>query len=303
MAHTCEGCGEQTTRWSYAADGPWTGRLICRECRRRGVRLKRLSWAVTLRFKIAQVLPPNDPMTVPVLRLLMAVDDVRRAQMQLVEADQRLHTVPPPERYRALGDWLYFIRLLFSHLHEAGSAVRRLDTNAKKRVDAALAGNQEALAALKAVRNFFNAADYDKSLIARVRNTIGSHYDDGEITALVAAAVADDTLLESTVAEVGGLARMADPLVRAIMNSLNGGDFMIEEEHTLQVAKALDLTAHFITFVDHLVNALMRQHPDAVVEQDEALIEIPPLVQQVKEAVDAARRSIAAQEGADGGSE
>lgn len=169
--------------------------------------MKRLSWAVTLKFKIAHVLPPDDPMTVPVLRLLMAVDDVRRAQMQPVEAHERLDVVPAPEKYRALGDWLYFMRLLFSHLHEAGIAVRRLDTNAKRRVDAALAENGEALVALKAVRKFFNSADYDKSLIARVRNSIGSHYDDGEVSALVTAVVTDDTLLESTFAEVGGLAR------------------------------------------------------------------------------------------------
>jgi hypothetical protein len=259
-----------------------------------------LAWAVTFKFKIAHVLPPNDPMTVPVLRLLMAVDDVRRAQMQLVEAHERLDVVPAPEKYRALGDWFYFLRLLFSHLHEAGIAVRRLDTNAKKRVDAALAGNEEALAALKAVRAFFNAADYGESLIARVRNSIGSHYNDGQVAALVTAAIADDTLHESTVAEVGGLARMADPLVQAIMNSLNGGDFMAREEHALQVATALDLTAHFITFVDHLIHALMEQHPDAVVERREALIEIPALVRRAKEAVDAARRSIAAQGGPNG---
>jgi hypothetical protein len=292
MTQKCDGCGEAVTRWSYTAAGPWAGKTICRECRHRGVGIKRLSWAVTFKFKLAQVLAPDDPLTVPVLRLLMAVDDVCRAQIQLVEAHERLDVVPWPEKYSALGDWLYFMRLLFSHLHEAGIAVRHLDTNAKKRVDAALAGNPEVLAAPKAVRTFFNAADYDKSLIARVRNSIGSPYDDGEVTALVSAEVTDDTLLESTAAEVGGLARMADPLVRAIMNGLNDGDFMTKEEHTIQVAKALDLAGHFITFVDHLFNALMQQHPDAVLERREALLEIPTLVQRAKEAVGAARRAV-----------
>lgn len=296
MAQTCEACGEKATRWSYAADGPWAGKVICRECRRRGAGLKRLSWAATFRFRVAQVLPPDDPMTVPVLRLLMAVDDVRRAQMQLVEAHERIDVAPVAEKYLALGDFLYAMRHLFSHLHEAGIAVRCLDTNAKKRVDAALAGNREALASLKAVRKFFNAADYDKSLIARVRNAIGSHYDDAEITALVRAEVTDDALLESTAAEVGGLGRMADPLVREIMYALNGGDFLTKEEHTIQVAKALDLAGHFITFVDHLFDALIRQHPEAVVERREALLEIPRLVIRAREAVDAARRQLKAEE-------
>jgi hypothetical protein len=297
MAQTCEGCGEKATRWSYAADGPWAGKVICRECRRRGSGLKRLSWAATVRFRLAQVLPPDDPMTVPVLRLLMAVDDVRRAQIQLVEARERIEIAPDAEKYLALGDFLYAMRHLFAHLHEAGIAVRRLDTNAKKRVDAALAGDPEALAALKVVRKFFNAAGYDKSLIARVRNAIGSHYDDAEVTGLVKAEVTDEALLESTVAEVGGLARMVDPLVREIMYGLNGGDFLTNEKHTIQIAKALDLAGQFITFVDHLFDALIRQHPDAIVEQREALLEIPRLVIRAREAVEAARSQVKAEEG------
>src|SRR5205809_867064 len=70
MAQTCDGCGEKVTRWSYAADGRWAGKLVCRECGRRGMGLKRLSWAATFKVKLAQVLPPDDPKAVPVLRLL-----------------------------------------------------------------------------------------------------------------------------------------------------------------------------------------------------------------------------------------
>jgi len=65
----------------------------------------------------------------------MAVDDVRRAQIQLVEAHERLDVIPPAESYRALGDFLYFMRLLFSHIHAAGHALRNLDTDAPKRAD------------------------------------------------------------------------------------------------------------------------------------------------------------------------
>jgi len=257
--------------------------------------MKRLSQAVTVRFKLAQVLPPDDPMTIPVLRLLMAVDDVRRAQIRLIEAHERIGLVPAAEAYLPLGDFLYAMRHLLSHLHEAGIAVRCLDTNAKKRVDAMLTGNREALAALDAVRKVFNAGDYDKSLIYRVRNAIGSHYDDAEVNALVKAEVTDDSLLESTAAQVGGLARMADPIVREIMYALNGGDFLTKEEHTVEIAKVLDLTGHFITSVDHLFDTLIRQHPDAVVERREVLLEIPPLVIQAREAVEAARRRLQAE--------
>lgn len=300
MAQTCDACGEKVARWSLRVEGPWAGKVVCRECGRRATGFKRLAWAATFKFRLAQVLPPDDPMTVPVLRLLMAVDDVRRAQIQLVEAHERLDVAPTPEKYRALGDWLYFMRLLFSHLHEAGHALQNLDSAAPKRADTMLAGNREAAASLKALRQFFSSPDYKKGLVARVRNTIGSHYDDDEVTALVKAEVTPDSLLESTACEVGGLARMADPLVRAIMNGLNGGDFMTQEEHTVQVSKALDLVGHLITLVDHLFDALVRQQPDVIAEQHEALVEIPPLVIRAREAVDAARRQLRADEEAPG---
>jgi hypothetical protein len=74
---------------------------------------------VTFRFKVAQVLPPGDPITVPVLRLLMAVDDLRRVKIQLIEAHERLGGPPTPDKYRAVGDFLYSLRLLFSHLQRA----------------------------------------------------------------------------------------------------------------------------------------------------------------------------------------
>lgn len=80
---TCDACGETVTRYWYRADGPWAGKRICRECGRRNRGFKRLSWAATFTTKLAQVLPPNDAMTVPVVRLLMAMDDRPSARLSL----------------------------------------------------------------------------------------------------------------------------------------------------------------------------------------------------------------------------
>jgi hypothetical protein len=246
------------------------------------VGLKRLSRAVTFKLQLSKVLSPTDPLTVPVLRLLMGVDDVRRAQILLVEADQRLDVVPAPEKYLALGDWLYSMRLVFSHLHEAGAAVRSLDRIGKERVDALLAGNDEAVAALEAVRRFFNAADYKESLIAKVRDSIGFHYQHREVGALVEAKSADDWRIEATAAEVGGLARMADSLVLTFLHRFTGGGVMTQEQRATLLAQVASLAGHFITFVDHLFDALVQQYPDAVVEQREVLLEIPPLLQRAR---------------------
>ncbi len=80
--------------------------------------MTRLSSLVAFKFRLAQVLPRDDKATAPILRLMMAVDDVRRANIKLIEASERLGGTEV-DRYLALGDWLYAMRLLFTHIHEA----------------------------------------------------------------------------------------------------------------------------------------------------------------------------------------
>jgi hypothetical protein len=58
------------------------------------------------------------------------------------------------------------------------------------------------------------------------------------------------------------------------------------------VAKVLDMVGHLITFVDHLFDALLQVHPDALVEHHAAVVNVPPLVVRVAEAVRAAREQL-----------
>src|SRR5712692_5450060 len=233
MANVCDGCGERATVTRYWPDGLLAGRTLCRDCVSGRKKLTRLSSLVAFKFKLAQVLPPDDKATAPLLRLMMAVDDVRRAYIKLIEASERLGGIGA-DKYLALSDWLYAMRLLFTHIHEARHALTNLDTHAPQRADSLLAdrpddsppvNRREARRSLKALRKFFCSTEYKNSLIARVRNTIGAHYHADEITKLIKDNVTDEDLLESTAASVGGLARMADSLVRGILNILNGGDF------------------------------------------------------------------------------
>jgi hypothetical protein len=291
MAHTCEGCGERAS--TYTTAGAAAGRWLCLDCRSRRKQMTRLSWLVAFRYRVAEVLPPGDQMTGPILRLMMAVDDVRRAHINFIEASQRL--ADPEEAHRVLGDYLYALRLLCSHLHEAGHALRQLDAVARdasgqNRVSALLAGNRPGTAALKKVRQFFSSQGYLDSLVYRVRNLIGSHYDEGTVAALVANEFTAHAELESTAASVGGLARMADPLVWNIMKDLNGGDFMTDETQTQKVKDAFAISNHLINFVDQLFATLVEAHmPAVVVTKRELTVRVPPLVVQAGEAVDADR--------------
>ncbi len=297
MANTCDACGERSTRLTYPAGGLWAGRWFCRDCASGRKKITRLSSLVAFRFRVAEVLPPGDPMTAPAVRLMMAVDDVRRAQIHMVEAMDRLDD--PAQRHRAPGDFLYFVRLLFSHIHEAGHALRRLDgwaargADGENRVNALLADedHREGMAALRKIRRFFSARAYWDSLIPRVRNAIGSHYDERAVAAVVNEDFTGDALLESTAASVGGLARMADPVVRAIMSRASGGDLVATEA---QHSQALDVCGHLIAFVDHLFDALLRAHLDAIVERDTRVVDVPPLVARAAEAIEAARAQLRA---------
>jgi len=294
MENVCDGCGKPAMRLRYFTSGAAVGRWLCLDCAGGRTRMTRLSRLVAFRFRVAEVLPPGDPTTAPAARLMMAVDDVRRAQILLVDAMERLDE--PAERHRAGGDFLYAARLLFSHLHEAGHALRQLDAAARgddgeNRINGLLAGedHREGRVALKACRRFFSAQGYWASLIPRVRNAIGSHYDERVVAELVKDEFTGDQLLESTAASVGGLARMADPVVRAIMTRLNSGDFMADESQTQRVSQALDVTGNLTTFVDYLFDALLRAHPDAIVEKDTRIVDVPPLIARAGEAVETAR--------------
>jgi hypothetical protein len=297
VENACHGCGERATRMTYPTSGPAAGRWLCRDCASGRKKMTRLSRLVAFRFRVAEVLPPDDPTIGPALWLMMAVDDVRRAQIHFVEAIERVDE--PGEKHRARGDFLYSLRLLFSHLHEAGHALRRLDgwaargAGGKNRVDDLLGDEEhrEGMSALKELRRFFSAQGYWASLIPRVRNAIGSHYDERVVAELLAAAGADATA-DATAASVGGLARMADTAVSAIVNGLNGGDLMADETKTRQVSQALGVCGHLIKFVDHLFDALLRAHPDAIVERDTRIVDVPPLVARASEAMAATRERL-----------
>jgi hypothetical protein len=257
--------------------------------------LTKLSLASQYRYKIAQVFPPQDKMTVPLLRLMMAVDDVRRAQLDYLASHLRLGHAPDLEKYLHLGDHLCSLRRLCSHLHEAGRALRNLDTAAARRVDAILDGNAEALGALKDLRTFFNAANYRDSFVARVRNVIGFHYRDADIGALVERHFTEDARGEGVAADVGGLGRMADFLIFSVIDDLAGGDLLTGGEQAEQrIGQAHARAGNLITFVDHLFSLLMTQHPAAVLEHHEFVMPIPEMIWQAKAEVDEDRRQLEA---------
>src|SRR6266446_376168 len=78
------------------------------------------------RFDPARVFPPGDPLTLPLLRLMLATDDVRRARVLLITADQQVSQTTGIQQTLHGGQLWYAFRLLCSHLKEGGDALTTL---------------------------------------------------------------------------------------------------------------------------------------------------------------------------------
>jgi len=129
------------------------------------------------------------------------------------------------------------------------------------------------------------------SFVSRLRNTIGFHYDPSEIRTLVNEHITEDSVGEATAAEVGGLGRMADLFVFSVLDRLAGGDLLAGGERSRQtVGQALDVAGGLTTVVDHLVDSLVAERRDAVIEQHEGVVEIPPLVVEARADVEMERK-------------
>jgi hypothetical protein len=111
---------------------------------------------VRIRLKTQAAFPVSDDLSVPLLRLMAATNDTR--QLQKLVLSTRDPARPPQGRSEALvqnGELLYYVRLFFGHLYEAGKAFRELDDRHRGRVDAMLASDKRAQAALATLRTVF----------------------------------------------------------------------------------------------------------------------------------------------------
>src|SRR5262249_20310733 len=98
------------------------------------------------RFDPTRVFPLANKLTEPLIRLMLAADDVRCARNLYVEAEQRLMGTRGIQAQLLSGEKWYTLRLLFSHLNEAGDALRTLTGTVSPRVvEQRLEGQPEAL--------------------------------------------------------------------------------------------------------------------------------------------------------------
>jgi hypothetical protein len=131
-------------------------------------------------FKVREAFPPDDPLSVPLLRLMAAVNDVRYVQKAVLIGILRFdELVSDAERAVHEGENVYLLRLLAGHLHEAGIAFRALDDQHASAVNALISGDADAQAAIAKLRAIYRDASptgVTKGLLEGVRTPWAFHY-------------------------------------------------------------------------------------------------------------------------------
>jgi hypothetical protein len=136
-------------------------------------------------FHLAKAFPPDDPLSVPLLRLMMAANDVRHIQKLLLLADARTDHASTFDREILNGELLHLHRLLCGHLYEAGSAFRAIDAPHPELANAAVhdTENIESLQRLRAAYASDPPGAFHHTFLYGVRNQFGFHYKPEDIQA------------------------------------------------------------------------------------------------------------------------
>jgi hypothetical protein len=137
------------------------------------------AWVVRLRFKLRDVFAPSRGLSVPLLRLMAAVNDVRYLQKSLLIALARRDHVSDADSLLQEGEYVYLLRMLSGHLHEAGIAFRDLDDHHAADVEALIGSEEEgrdALTTLRAVYRDASPSGVTEALLKGVRTPWAFHY-------------------------------------------------------------------------------------------------------------------------------
>ncbi len=235
------------------------------------------------KFDPVRVFPPDDPLTLPLLRLMLATDDARVASMLFVAEDYQVKRTAGIQQTLHSGQMWYFFRLLCSHLKEGGDALTTLvNSVADSRLNDLLHGRRAAFEALDRLRSGFGK----DAFITKVRDSIGFHYQQADIKRMFERDLATGRIEGAVVAcEVGALSRstITDLLALHLLDEAAGADRAGgDEEFNRRGEEVVALTEDLSTFVGHLVDALLKQHGVAVTTDT---VEVPELFQAAWEAL------------------
>lgn len=251
-----------------------------------------------VRFKVEDVFRLDDPITVPLLRLMIATDDVRHLQKLLVLARDVDEASTESDKLIHNGEIGHLFRLLCGHLYEVTAPFRAVDEAARGRLDEAVAADADGRTALTAVRIAYDPNRTEglrHSFLYLIRNKIAFHYRNQELRASFEKRAKlghlDNTLV---LAESSGLSRFSftDSLLTFTIADALGEEPPDFVQHFMQwIGEAIELAGQLDTVVGHLLGHLVAPHTNAI-EMRADRVTIPPALRVARDKVEQERKRV-----------
>ncbi len=248
-------------------------------------------------FRPGYIFPPGDPLSVPLLRLMMATDDARHLQKRLIAAGEDLDNANDAEAATLNGEMAHLFRMLCGHLYEAGHPFRAIDGAPAKVLELAVADDEKGKTGLVHVRRAYAKGSdevFHFAFLNPVRNQIGFHYNPDALNQALGAYVEmPDVEGSLTICEHAGLSRynIADHLTALIISSLlNVKLDDLREKLNERMVETIDIAGHLAYVVDRLLLYLFERHPGCVLENRESTITVPPQLREARQKVERERK-------------
>jgi hypothetical protein len=233
------------------------------------------------RFDPARAFPPDDRLTLPLLRLMIATDDARGASLLFVMADEEMRRTSGAEQALHGGRMWYLFRMLCAHLNEAGNALNTLVNSVPAaRLKRLLRDRPAAAEALTRLLSGLGEGTY----VRKVRDSVGAHYRQADVERVyradLAAGRVDGSLIAS---EVGGLSRftMTDVLAVRLMDEAAGA--ATHEEFSQRCGEVVGLAEDLAKFVGYLAASVTRESGIDPANVQTETVEVPPLLRAARD--------------------
>lgn len=255
------------------------------------------SQAYRLHFRLAEVFPPNNPLSVPLLRLMMAANDVRHIQKLLLSTGEQIEHVNDFDKAVLNGEMLHFHRLLCGHLYEAGNAFRAIDTADPELATAAVRGTEyeNSLQRLREAYASDPPGAFHHSFLKEVRDQFGFHYKAEKIEAKLRDFVSRRNLDGTVIAaEFGGLTRyvIADHLSIGMLQVILDAELPgLHAAFEVVMGKALFLARDLGDVVDLMLLPLLERNEAAVIKREAGTLSVQPELRTARLKVDQQRAS------------
>lgn len=259
--------------------------------------------ATRVRFGLRLLFPLNEDFSIPLVRLMLATDDVRHLLKLLVGTRDDGPEASASDRAIREGELGHFFRLMCGHLHEAMDAFAVLDKKCAALLDRAAneaRGPDDAVERVRArnalakVRSSYRSilsTNGRRSFISVVRNFVGFHYNPQKLRRTLDKHDRAGHLEGMLVLSFSGLGRytVTDRLTTFLIADEIGGDIgEFQQKYMREIGEVIEVGGALRDVVDYLIAHLLGEHLDEIEQHDE-LITIDPALARAKEQRDRER--------------